>query len=207
MAVYRFKIYFEDDEEILRLIEVRSSQTLMDLHLAYLQSIEFDQIHNSLIWLSNDHWKRGEQFAAMELLDKEVPLFSETKLSKIINDPHQKMLYVYDLQQEWSFHIELVGISIKEDSKVSYPLVVKKEGKAPKQYHIQRKVGADLEEDEFEYLTKNLLSGEIADEMLGAHLDEGEADDMDIDGDDDEAEETEDEFGSDGLGSEELDEH
>jgi hypothetical protein len=178
MATYRFRICFEDDEEIVRIIEIKSNQTLEDLHFAILQAIEFDTKHNAVFYLSDDYWKKGKRYTHQALNEKdESPLFSATKLSAMIYDPHQKLLYIYDLSHEWTFMVELVGINIKEDPKVSYPVCVRKDGKPPKQYVVQRKIGPDLEEDEFDYLTKNLLGGEIAEEMLSEHIDIGDVPD------------------------------
>ncbi len=202
MAIYRFKVCFEEDEEVIRIIELRSNQTVEDLHFAILKSVEFDTIHNATLFLSDDYWKKGDQYAFQPIGNSELPAFSATRLSSLINDPHQKLLYVYDLAHEWVFLVELVGISMKEDPKISYPHVVRTEGKAPKQYKVQRKVGADLEDDEFDYLTKNLLSGEIAQEMMGEHVDEDETEGMDEEGEEDEENEEgeEDEFGGDPYG-------
>ncbi len=184
MAVYRFRLCFEEDEEVVRIMDVRSSQTLEDFHFAILKAIEFDQKHNALFYISDDTWKKHDKYVFLpEAGMEETPLFSTTRLSALINDPHQKLLYVYDLNEQWTLMVELITISMKEDTKSTYPLVVRSENKAPKQYKIQRKVGGDLEEDEFDYLTKNLLGGEIAKEMMGEHLDDGETDGMDEEGD------------------------
>lgn len=205
MAIYRFKVYFEDDEEVIRVIEIKSNQTLEDLHFAILASVGFDSIHNALFFLSNDYWKRLDAFVMLpEGKWENSPVFSNTKLSKIIYDPHQKLLYVYDLNEEWTFHIEMIGISMNEDATKTYPLCIKSESKAPKQYKAQRKVGADLEDDEFDYLTKNLLGGEIAAEMLGEHLDEGEADDLNEDEDSVEASENDEEADDSFFGEEDA---
>lgn len=214
MAIYRFKVCFEEDDEIIRVIEVRSGQTLEDLHFAILKSIEFDTRHNALFYISDDYWKKHDKFVFLpETGMEETTMFSSTKLSTLINDPHQKLLYIYDLSEQWVFMVELVGIAMNEDPKKSYPQVVRSESKPPKQYKTQRKVGADLEDDEFDYLTKNLLGGEIAGEMLGEHLDIGETDDMGeetIAGDDvvdevDEVDEVEDDVVDDVVDEEEED--
>lgn len=203
MALYRFKICFEEDEEVVRVIEIRSNQTIEDLHFAILKSIDFDTQHNALLYISDDYWKKHEKYIFLPAAGmEEVTMFSSTRLSALINDPHQKLLYIYDLSEQWTFMVELIGITIKEDPKRDYPFLARSESKAPKQYKIQRKVGEDLEDDEFEYLTKNLLSGEIAEEMMGEHLDVGETDDMDeenIDGDDSSDDDTGEDFDIEGL--------
>lgn len=193
MAIYRFRIHFEEDDEVVRVFEVKSSQNLEDLHFALLQSVDFDNKHNASFFISDDYWKKGKRYVFLpEPEFEELPLFASTRLSALINDPHQKLLYIYDHVVEWTFLIELIGITMAEDAKKTYPFLVRKEGKGPKQYKVQRKVGEDLEEDEFSYLTKNLISGEIAEEMMGEDLDEGETDDMNEESDGDSVDDSDD---------------
>jgi len=178
MAVFRFRVCFEEDDEVVRIFEMKSSQNLEDMLFAILRFVEFDSIHNASLFLSDDYWKKGREHIFLPEPGKEdISLFAATRLSTLINDPHQKMVLVYDFEAEWTLQIELIGLSPKEDPKKDYPLLVRAEGKAPKQYRIKRKIGEDLEEDEFDYLTKNLLSGEVA-EQMEEQVDEGDTDNL-----------------------------
>ncbi|MEK6617022.1 MAG: hypothetical protein AABZ32_13125 [Bacteroidota bacterium] len=53
-------------------------------------------------------------------------------IADFVNYPHQKFVYVFDPEKEWTFLIEL--IKILPASTISYPLCVKSVGTAPKQY-------------------------------------------------------------------------
>lgn len=200
MAVYRFRVSFEEDDEVVRIIEIRSNQTVEDFHAAILQSIGFDTRHNAMLYISDDYWKKHDKYLLLpEKGMGDGPLFGTTRLSTIINDPHQKLLYIYDLTEQWTFLVELIGISMQEDSKKTYPFLARQEGKAPKQYKVVKKPGSEItEEEEFDYLTKNLLGGEIAQDMLGEHLDEGETDDMGEEGEEEVLGEEEEEHAEEG---------
>ncbi len=201
MAIYKFFVCFEDDEDIQRVIEIKSNATFFDLHKAILKSIEFDDKHEASFYISDDIWRRGEEITSSKSrIDKDpenVFSIQNSKLSKYIYDPHQKFVYVYDFETEWTLHIELRGISMTENPKLEYPLVVRSSGKAPKQYRNANKIGAELEDDEFDYLTKNLLGGEEVQEGI---------DEEDLAGneEDEESEEEENEFG---FGDEESSEN
>ena len=49
MAVYRFRITFENFEEVYREIEIKSDQTFEDLHFAIQSSIGFDAKNGILL--------------------------------------------------------------------------------------------------------------------------------------------------------------
>src|ERR1035437_166856 len=126
MAIYRFKISFEEAEEVARIIEIRSSQTFADFHFAIQQAIRFDNSKPTSFYMSDDHWRKGKEISFARLGD--------SKLADFIEDPHQKMLYLFDFDAQWIFNIELQKIVVEEDLTASYPLCIKSTGTAPRQY-------------------------------------------------------------------------
>lgn len=165
MPLYKFKVYFEDNDEVYRVIEVKHNQTFNHFHEAILASVGFDNKHDASFYMSDDNWRKGEQLTTKKGTD--LPLLKDSKLNAYINDPHQKILYMYDFDAQWWFNCELTGIVINETPGTDYPNVLKSVGKAPKQYNTEKKIGEDLEEDEFEYITRNLLAGDVSPDELG----------------------------------------
>lgn len=171
MAVYKFKISFEDYEDIYRVIEIKSGQTFLDFHQAILDSIGFDNKQLASFYMSNDSWKKGQEITLEDMTedpDKPTPIMAKSKLSQYIADPHQKILYVYDFIECWTLLIELTGIAKDENPKVKYPNLLKSVGPAPKQYDKIQKFGL-VDDNEFDEITKNYLNrseeipGEISD--------------------------------------------
>jgi hypothetical protein len=63
--------------------------------------------------------------------------------------PNQKFIYTYDFNRNWSFMVELIGVSNDENPKISYPATVRKEGIGPSQYGTKSILGdrfMDVEE-------------------------------------------------------------
>jgi hypothetical protein len=175
MAVYKFKVAFEDYDDIYRLIEIKSTQTFLDLHKAILDSIGFDQKQMASFYMSNDSWKRFQEVTLEDMTDsddepeKKLPIMSKSRLADYIIDPHQKMIYIYDFIELWTLHIELSGIEIKEKAGVKYPVCTKSVGMSPKQHAKVQKFGI-IDDNEFDEITKNYLDkseepgGEISDD-------------------------------------------
>lgn len=179
MPLYKFKVSFEDYEDVIRVIEIKPEQTLEDLHLAILKSVDFKDGELASFYLSDDQWKKGKEYTltdmAEDMEDETVvptPTMSATPLNELIYDPHQKLIYVYDMMAMWTFHVEFAGISMKEDSKITYPYCSKSEGLAPKQVtEIKIPNDIDLEED-FDALAATLIAA-----AGGVESDEHEDDD------------------------------
>lgn len=158
MAVYRFRITFEEAEDVYREIDIQGKQTFEDLHRAIQEAIGFDNSKDASFYMSDDYWHRGEEIVLNERKNddddddddrsrKSSPkLMSKCKIVSFIDDPHQKMLYVFDPAVQWSFYVELIKI-VTEDPKHNYPKCTRSVGAAPKQYKVV--TAPPVDDDEF----------------------------------------------------------
>ncbi|MBC7863406.1 MAG: hypothetical protein IAF38_10555 [Bacteroidia bacterium] len=134
MAIYRFRVTFEEYDEVYRDIEIRSSQTFKDFHIAIQEAIKFDNKHAASFFVSDDYWRKGLEITLLkEDLEDGVKLMESTKIVSCVEDPHQHFVYVYDKAAVWSFNIGLIKI-IKDEPKGILPSCVKTMGTPPKQY-------------------------------------------------------------------------
>lgn len=179
MALYKFKLTFEEYEDISRVIEIKSSQTFFEFHKAILDSVGFDQKQMASFYMSNDTWKKEQEITLEDMSDDKdensipIPTMKDSRLSMFVNDPHQKIIYVYDFIEMWTMHLELVAIEMKEKAGTKYPLCSKSVGLAPKQYDKVQRFGL-VDENEFDEITKNYLdkSDEIPGEISDDEADE-----------------------------------
>jgi len=154
MLVYRFNIIFEDEADVIRVIDIQANQSFLDLHLAIQKAIGFDASKPASFYLSSDHWRKGKEISSEEKAN--AALMEKSRMNQFIADPHQKIVYVSDYDEEWTLRLSLMRI-LKSDPKSSYPALVRSEGEAPKQYKNLTPL-ADPE-NEFDALVKSMLSG------------------------------------------------
>jgi hypothetical protein len=170
--VYRFKVTYEEHENVVRYIDIKATQSFSDFHLAIQQAIGFDNSKPATFYLSDDYWRKEKEIITITNIQnpnkkirkkkkstrkktKSTPKYSEQpkkqiSLAECIDNPHQKFVYIFDPDKEWTFLIELVKI-LPEDSSVKYPQCVKSVGKAPKQY---KEVNLPSPSEESEYTTE-----------------------------------------------------
>ena len=135
MAIYRFRISFEDFDEVIREIDIKSTQTFEDLHKAVHRSTGYSAEKSSSFYVSSDHWIKGDEIAYLPTqrkTDRGVVLMENAKLSSFIEDPHQKFYYIYNFERPFDFHVELIKIILENDPNIEYPFLVKSSGEAPK---------------------------------------------------------------------------
>ena len=136
MANYRLRVIIEDHEEVVRDIEIISTQTFEDLHRAIHNSIGFDGDKPASFYMSDDNWKKGKEITNKNLSEPEEAnkaKMKDARLCDFIVDPHQKIYYSFD-SAHWTFRIELIKINREEDQHAQYPRCVKSNGEAPKQF-------------------------------------------------------------------------
>jgi len=177
MPLLRFRVYWEDDDQIYRDIEIRSNQTFLDFHKAIIQAYEFDGKHSASFFESNDRWQRGRELDSEVLVNKkDAPALSmvRTPVSALVAKPDQKFIYVYDPVKHWTFLVELIGVTKEEDIKKTYPYVVRKEGIGPAQYGVKGVSPDKLMEVEEKY---DLGADEMA-EGFGSEGEEGSSEEL-----------------------------
>ncbi len=146
MAIYRFRVTFEDYEDVYREIDVPSKSTFFELHQSIHAATGYEVERASSFYVSNDQWKKGTEIAYLPNDRKKnagVLEMELIKMSKFIDDPHQKFYYIYNFDRPYDFHVEL-----KEEEGKSYPLVFKSVGEAPKSITAANFPVAGAEDDE-----------------------------------------------------------
>jgi hypothetical protein len=140
MTILRFRIFWEEDDQSYRDIELLGSQTFLDFHKAILLAYEFDGKHSASFYESDDRWQYGRELSSEVMVNKkDAPALSmmKTPVSALVTNPDQKFMYVYDPAKKWTFQVELIGVSKDETPRRVYPFVLRKEGIAPAQYGIK----------------------------------------------------------------------
>jgi len=135
MAIYRFKVSFEDYDDIERDIDIKSNNTFEDLHRAIHQSTGYNPDLSSSFYVSNDQWKKSEEIALLpneRKINNGIATMENSRLSSFIDDPHQKFYYTYNFERPFDFHVELVKILLDEESGKTYPYISRIQGEAPK---------------------------------------------------------------------------
>jgi hypothetical protein len=170
MALYRFRVTFEDYDEVMREIDVKSNQTFEDLHHAIHKSTGYNPEFSSSFYISNDQWIKGEEITYLpnqKRIDRGVALMDKVKLLKFIDDPHQKFYYTFNFDRPFDFHVELMKIILDESPGTVYPAVIKSVGEAPKQFGVvlDNLATASTANEDFDFLNEMALNEEDTEDL------------------------------------------
>lgn len=184
MAIYRFRISFEDYDDVLREIDILPKQTFLDLHRALHTATGYNPEVSSSFYVSNDQWKKGDEIAYLpnaRKAERGVILMENSRLNRFIDDPHQKFYYVYNFDRPFDFHVQLIKILKEEEGKV-YPSLFRSVGQVPKLPGAVVVPGESAKkEDEYDFLNETEYGIDEAEDldMLDDTEDEGGKSDTD----------------------------
>jgi hypothetical protein len=195
MIVYKFRVNFEDPDDVSRDIEIKPGHTFQAFHKAIQDSINYDSSGEANFFVSDDYWRKGEKISFENL--------GNQKLVDFVEDPHQKFIYEYESKsKKWPFIIELIKI-IDGEATNTYPRCVKSTGVAPVQFSLINPVLADdelsLEAGMSEELDDTIFYRDAEDMEGFSETEDPDTKSAGFDGDDTE-DESENEFEEDSFG-------
>ncbi len=146
MLIYRFKITFEDHEDFLREIELLADQTFEDFHQAILGNLGLDPGMLASFFICDHRYRKQTEIQLVDTESQSLPdeeseqddeasdgsLMHESLLKDYIDDPHQRLLFVYDNMNQWNFYIELAKIK-RANTGHTYPRISRSKGAVPRE--------------------------------------------------------------------------
>lgn len=145
MIIYRFKFTFEEQDDFSREFEVGSDHTFEDFHNLITENLGVDKGALSSFFIADNRFRKKREISLIDMSPEEhtenadgdenqekMLVMKDAVLSDFIDDPHQKLLYVYDYLNYWTFYLELLKLS-PANPKETYPRVSKTNGEVPRE--------------------------------------------------------------------------
>ena len=157
MSVYRFKVSFEDQPVIYRVIDIAADQTFEDLHKIILKSIDFKEGEFASFYIDYHKAEDTIEICLTDLQgenDETVLLMADIKIKELIQGNIDNITYIYDFIELWTLKVEVLSDKGNIVAKTKYPVIVEKVGTAPDQSESNLLMATDLTPED-----QQLLSG------------------------------------------------
>lgn len=154
MKLFRFNITLENNEDLVRVLDLPEDHTFEDLYNAVLQSVGFDNTQLGSIYVCNDNWEKKVEITLIDMDADEgdlIPIMHDTALDDYIHAVGQKLVFEYDFVLMWRFFIQVQEI-LEGDKKTKYPRIVESIGEAPDQYEAGDKFATEITDDDDELI-------------------------------------------------------
>ncbi len=178
MLIYKFRATFENQDEFLREIELRADQTFEDFHQAILGNLGLDPGMLASFYMCDHRYRKLREIHLIdnesapivldddleqETLGKKPLLMHECALKDFIDDPHQRLMFVYDQLNNWTFFIEMIKI-LPADKATVYPRFSKSVGPVPRELIATPKQMPGVENNlDFLFEREEELPGDLSD--------------------------------------------
>lgn len=145
--IYKIRVVLDVKEDVIRTIAIDSSNTLEDLHKIISNVFGFNGQQMASFYRSDDDWSQGEEIPLMNMDDSPGALsMATTTIKQNIEDKGEKLIYVYDFLEMWTFFVEL--IEVIETSEDKLPKLILTIGDVPekspeKEFKSDKKGGSE----------------------------------------------------------------
>ena len=129
MAVHRYKLSFDKFPLFLREYEVKDSNTLYQLHRCIQNDLDFDEAQLSVFYSSDKSWNKNNTYPLFDMGEGSMDMIT---IEMLLSQNIQQLLYTFDLYNDRSFKLELVGEE-EEQRFTTYPRVIVSKNDPPDQ--------------------------------------------------------------------------
>ena len=108
--IYRFTLISDEVDDFVREIQIDPEATFYDFHEAIVKSVGYTNDQMTSFFICDDDWSKNTEITLVEMdTTSEVDnyIMEDTRLEELLEDEHQKLLFVFDYMTERAFFMEL----------------------------------------------------------------------------------------------------
>lgn len=175
--IYKFLIISDEVDHFAREISIDSEATFLDLHDAILDSVKYTKDQMTSFFICDDEWEKKTEITLVDMnssYEDDIYVMKDTRLSELLEDEKQRLLFIFDNLTERAFFMELR--EIVPGKSLEKPVCTKSVGTPPQQLKS------------FDDMEKGALTGDLDENFYGdeefdpAELDEEGYDNLDMGG-------------------------
>lgn len=148
--IYKIRVVLDTQEDVIRTLLVDSNTTLEDFHKLIAKVFGFNGQEMASFYRSDDEWNQGEEIPLCSMDDDPDALcMANTTLQQNIEDPEEKLIYVYDYLSMWTFYCELIEVTKTTDNEL--PKLILSVGETPESAPEKEFVSDKTNENPFDF--------------------------------------------------------
>lgn len=131
--IYKLTFSCEEADGFRRVFECDSEATFLDLHEAILKSVGYPDDQMTSFFMMNDRWEKEQEVTLMPMegtYDYDNMVMNDTRLSDLLEEKGQRLIYIFDPMYERYFFGSLKDIT---SGVMNGCECVESKGKAPNQ--------------------------------------------------------------------------
>ena len=119
--MYKVRVILDTKEDVIRTLVVNEVKSLENLHFDIAKSFGFNGQEMASFYRTDEDWNQGEEIPLFNMAEAGEEISMATCiLNETLPNMNDKLIYVYDFLQMWTFYVEVVEQSVDEvnESKI-----------------------------------------------------------------------------------------
>ena len=148
--MYKIRVILDAKEDVIRTLIVDENESLENLHFNIARSFGFDAQEMASFYRVDEDWNQGE----------EIPLFNMAEAGESISMSNcitketfvsegDKLIYVYDFLDMWTFYVEAVDVNSKTIDTA--PKTILSVGEIPEEAPKKEFVSESFDDDDSDF--------------------------------------------------------
>ena len=132
--IYKFRLISDEVSNFKLEIQIDSDDTFLRLRNAILDAVGYTKDQMCSFILCDEDWQKEKEVTLADMgsdSDEDIWLMADTRLSELIEDEGQRLMFVFDYLTNRAFFMEMK--ELLPSKHLADPLCSRKEGIPPKQ--------------------------------------------------------------------------
>ncbi len=107
--MYKVRVILDTKKDVIRTLVVNEVKSLEDLHFDIAKSFGFNGQEMASFYRTDEDWNQGEEIPLFNMAEAGEDVSMATcVLKETLPSVNDKLIYVYDFLQMWTFYVEIV---------------------------------------------------------------------------------------------------
>ncbi len=107
--MYKVRVILDTKKDVIRTLVVNEVKSLEDLHFDIAKSFGFNGQEMASFYRTDEDWNQGEEIPLFDMAEAgEEASMATFVLKDTLPSMNDKLIYVYDFLQMWTFYVEVV---------------------------------------------------------------------------------------------------
>jgi len=147
--MYKIRVILDVKEDVIRTVLVQKSIHLEELHTIISNAFGFEGNEMASFYRTDDEWNQGEEIPLFDMSDGGENFSMATcLLHETLPFENDKLIYVYDFLNLWTFYVDVIEISDKTTDDL--PKTILSVGEIPEKAPEKEFKAANLEDEDDE---------------------------------------------------------
>ena len=130
--MYKIRVILDTKEDVIRTLLVEDSINLESLHNSISKAFGFEGQEMASFYKTDDEWNQGDEIPLFNMAEAGEEISMQTCILKnTLVQENDKLIYVYDFLNMWTFYVDVVEIS--PEKRNDLPKIILEVGEIPKE--------------------------------------------------------------------------